>query len=849
MDAFDALASAPPAVQRAEVEAWAGRDPEVAEALAKMLSVDASGSPLDTPAGDIAGAVAATGSLDAVDLGAGGIGDDVTAISGVEGQAPGPAPALPDRYVDLGLLGRGGMGEVRRVRDHTLNRTVALKTIHPGLADVEARFMDEAQLVAQLQHPGIVPIHDIGRLADGRAYFTMREIKGETWTHALNTPAVDREALRQQIFVLRQVAQAVAYAHEQGVVHRDLKPGNIMLGAFGEVVVLDWGLARPLAHSGLRLAARESGAVPATAVGVIMGTPRYMAPEQAMGLTGLIGPATDVYALGAMLYTILAGEPPYARDARAALLMVGPPRPLPRHRLPEDLVTLCERAMQHEPGDRPAHAGIVADALSHWLSGAADRARALTVLADAAARVPALQAQRAAVAAQRRAAAEALAGVPPHGSVADKRAAWALEDAAVAAEQALRLAEADRLQRLHAALSLSPDLPEAQAELAAYHRAEAEAAEARHDEGAAAVHRAALARYDDGRHSGWLRGDALLTVASDPPGAQIQVVRWEAVDRRLVQGQSEAWGPSPARGLLPAGRYQVRVTGPDGRAASRPVALARADDQHVTVPLVTAAAEHCVVLGGPCVVGGDPDAPDAFPRTVVEVPGFVMQRDPVTNRQYIEFLDDLVSAGRTDEALLRAPKGEAGSAAGAVYRFDGQRFTVGPDTEGVAWDLDAPVVQITWHDAGAWCAWFAARTGKPWRLPHEIEWEKAARGVDGRLFPWGDVLDPNWAAMLLSQAGAPHRRPVQAFPTDESPYGVRGLGGNVRDWCLNPWFAGAPPARLQVQAPAGDDPALRATRGGSFFSQAHFCRAATRFAGPPDQRFGSVGFRACYSLP
>jgi serine/threonine protein kinase len=165
-----------------------------------------------------------------------------------------------DRYEDLGLLGTGGMGEVRRVRDRDLGRTMACKVIHAEMMEqpaLLARFIEEAQASAQLQHPGIVPVHEIGRMADGRFYFTMAEVKGRTFTDVIAEvhgasrgdrwePGAAGWTFRRLVDALARACEAVAYAHARGVVHRDLKPENIMLGAHGEVLVVDWGLAKVL---------------------------------------------------------------------------------------------------------------------------------------------------------------------------------------------------------------------------------------------------------------------------------------------------------------------------------------------------------------------------------------------------------------------------------------------------------------------------------------------------------------------------------------------------------------------------------------------------------------------------
>ena len=208
-------------------------------------------------------------------------------------------PTFTDsRYQLLGRLGRGGMGSVFRVRDSALDREVALKVL--SLPGDDARLLDEARVLASLEHPGIVPVHDLGRLADGRVYYTMKRVEGLTFDAHL---AAAQPGLRARVALLLRLCDALAFAHDRGVLHLDLKPANVMLGAFGEVLLMDWGLA---ARGGA--AARPAG------------TAGYMAPEQARGEA--LDARTDVHALGVLIAGVLPDAPAPLRaviaKARAA---------------------------------------------------------------------------------------------------------------------------------------------------------------------------------------------------------------------------------------------------------------------------------------------------------------------------------------------------------------------------------------------------------------------------------------------------------------------------------------------------------------------------------------------------
>jgi serine/threonine protein kinase len=195
------------------------------------------------------------------------------------------------KYRLAGLAGTGGMGTVYVVEDTELKRRVALKVLDVPDAGIEARLRREAQVLARLEHPGIVPVHDAGALPDGRAFYTMKWVQGDRLDRRLSHPVPLAERLR----LFLRVAEAVAFAHARGVLHRDLKPENVMVGAFGEVLVLDWGLAKVLADTGDLVPARRTGE------SAVLGTPGFMSPEQRGGESATVDARTDVYSLGAML--------------------------------------------------------------------------------------------------------------------------------------------------------------------------------------------------------------------------------------------------------------------------------------------------------------------------------------------------------------------------------------------------------------------------------------------------------------------------------------------------------------------------------------------------------------------
>jgi PAS domain S-box-containing protein len=296
------------------------------------------------------------------------------------------APA--ERYCRLRLHAVGGIGRVWLAHDDQLGRDVALKELRPERAEqatLRARFLQEAQITGQLEHPGIIPVYDLAhRGQDRQPFYTMRFVKGRTLSEAARTYHERRSAGRADTLELPgllnafvTVCNTVAYAHARGVLHRDLKGQNVLLGDFGEVVVLDWGLAkvvgRPEAEAGapsvvLDAAGADSGY---TVQGQALGTPAYMAPEQAAGRLDQIERRTDVYGLGAILYEILTGVPPFSGPSTEEVLRkVREHQPTPpRERWPEvppALEALCLRALAKRPEDRPAAAAELAQEVQGW---------------------------------------------------------------------------------------------------------------------------------------------------------------------------------------------------------------------------------------------------------------------------------------------------------------------------------------------------------------------------------------------------------------------------------------------------------------------------------------------------
>jgi PAS domain S-box-containing protein len=299
-----------------------------------------------------------------------------------------PAPSYT-RYSLTRLHATGGIGRIWLARDADLGRDVALKELRPERADdatLWSRFLKEARITGQLEHPGVVPVYELARRPENQQpFYTMQFIKGRTLTEAAQSYHQKRAAGQADslefvtlLNAFVAVCNTVAYAHARGVIHRDLKGQNVVLGDFGEVVVLDWGLAklvdRPdpdVATPPVTLDSDHPSAPDLTAQGQTIGTPAYMAPEQAAGRVDLIDRRTDVYGLGAMLYEILTGQPPFVgSDTLEVLRRVRDEEPPPPRTqwadVPPALERVCLRALSKNPADRLASAGAVAQEVQHW---------------------------------------------------------------------------------------------------------------------------------------------------------------------------------------------------------------------------------------------------------------------------------------------------------------------------------------------------------------------------------------------------------------------------------------------------------------------------------------------------
>ena len=770
--------------------------------------------------------------------------------------------AVPRRlgpYHVLGLIGRGGMGEVYEAIDPRLGRRLAIKVMAATGTDESwsRRFLAEARITSQLEHPSIVPIYDVGREAD-LLWLAMRRVDGHALSQVLEDAARSADwPLERLLGAFVQVCGAVAYAHEQGVLHRDIKPDNIMLGRFGEVQVLDWGVAglvgavRRRTHD---VRVSEGGRARITRDGDLVGTPGYMPPEQAFSELGPPDVRSDVWGLGAVLYEIVlrrrAWPQSEVNEYLAALWTEQDPSDsslTASQRMFDPVLDVALRALSYDPGSRFESAAALGEAVRAFLDGRERRSRASHFLraAQGAWEEWAQVAEAKRLLEQRE--SELVRRIDRWAPLESKsellRVRERLRDLGPEREELFgrAVAEAER------ALSQDPSSAIARGFLSRAYWRRFEEAEQAGDRSSQRYYESRVRTYDDGSLTSLLTGTGAVTLHTDPPGAEVLVEK--VVRRGLVWTREKRFrlGKTPIdKAPLEMGSYLMTARAP-GKAPTRyPVRVDRGchwSSGHVPVPLYSPqeiGGGFVYVPPGPYLRGGDAGAVGAASRAEVHVPGFFVAQLPVTVDQWCFWVNDLLDRGWADAAWAAVPHREAsvGKHAARYWpRLGGNRRYQPPilDRDGDAWEADWPIVAVSLEQVQEFVQWRSDLDSVQYQLPTEDQWEKAARGVDGRVFPWGDEFDPTLCTMNDSVRGRARVQRVDSRPEDVSIYGVRDVAGGVRQWCSDSSFEG--------------DRGRRPVRGGSWAHDARYCRLASRTGASPQQAHGGTGVRLVRALP
>lgn len=786
-----------------------------------------------------------------------------------------PAPAVelsPQRYAMEGEIGSGGMGRVLNVYDQDLRRHVAMKVLRDPAHDARTvrRFFEEAQATGQLEHPNIAPVYDLGIDKAHGIYFTMKLVRGRNLREIVRDLSIGRHETRRHftrtrlLQILQQVAMGIHYAHVRGVIHRDLKPDNVMVGDFGEVLVMDWGLAK-IVHRDQDLGferdpadavystRRDSGEH--TITGTISGTPNYMSPEQARGWTDEIDPRTDVFGLGALLYEILTYHPPYegksAREviARAGACQISAPHlRAPRNSIPVSLEEICVKALSASKEDRFQDAMVFHEAIQVFLDGTLEAERrkeeASGLARQGREKVTEYRKLAAVEEKLRLAAQEEAAALRPHDSPERKSQAWRIEEEAAQVRRQRMQAFSDATSMLHSAINVDASCLPAKDVLADLYWQRFEEAESAGNSDDVTIYRDLVERFHNGRFAKLLEGKGVLSLETDPPGASVHVHSLVERDRRLVEDAGRACGTTPLQLELPMGHHVLILRREGYRDTRFPVLVVRAAREIAKITLYTdeeIGDGFIHVPAGEFSMGGDPAASGSVALCRRYVPDFFVAQYPVTFRDYCVFLDDLhlradpglaECVPRTEREGECARIGLSGGFEPATDVIDIDPTTRARHPAGFEWSL--PVFAINWFAAKRYVKWLGERSGRRARLLTDAEWEKSARGVARTIFPWGSRFD--WAFIKggLSRPERAQPEPVGAFEADCSIYGVRDLAGTNIEWCEDWYLEGK----------------YRLTRGGGWASinDAAF-RSAFRLGTNPSHRSSLIGFRVAVDPP
>ncbi len=761
------------------------------------------------------------------------------------------------RYTHIKTIGLGGVGAVLAAYEPELNREVAIKILRPAFrnkVDSLKRFVREARATAHIEHPNIVPVHQLGVFEDNGVFFSMKKVGGRDLRSVIrkldegNKEFLQKYTRRQLLQIFVAVGNGVAYAHSKGIIHRDLKPANIMLGDYGEVMVMDWGLVKYKAEKDsseqewevefdLDLATVGHDDAMSTIQGSVSGTPAYMSPEQAGGHTENIDEQSDLYSLGAILYSILTWktapfESPMTTNQVLNSVVNGdfkrPRKRTPKRKIPCELEAICLKAMALDKKDRYESVELFVRDIKDYLEGYSvvaykgSLARRLFKMVRRHPLIPsaaivsictflgvlgiiyfenesrisnlknfarysivqgdgyylkALKAYQKLQNEYKKPAGEACYKIINKFYTDFNRYKLEFNSNYNVAAQFLFQAEdmggksstinKDLLKVLKQQLNFG-------------------LLTGNYDETRGLVKQLRLRRH---RVFGEIissdkkiyeqikmiiRNEGIIKVTSTPEGTKVY---YEAAAGAQERGEKKKilMGETPFEKKLATGSYLLFITGKNGENIKCPIQVLCGQTNPVQISIPGKVPDGmCYIPGGKFYLGTRKSL-NQMQRSFL--PAYFISRYEVTLKQYLEFWKSLKSP------LNRK-------------RYQGRYLFSNGDFKYVnIWDknarlskgfkLNMPIVGISGKAAEAYCSWLGEKLGISLRLPTNLEWEKAARGVDGRSFVWGNMYNAEATLCWDNKAGIkkyPIASPVGTFAGDESIYGVRDLVGNVREF-------------------------------------------------------------------
>ncbi len=687
------------------------------------------------------------------------------------------------RYESQRVLYANPQIEVVHCRDMAIDRDVHLVLLTSTVKPFIRRFHRRLLACAKLSHPNIVPVHDVGHDECGRLFFVCDPTTGADLGRYVDRTDVSGFA---KLSILRQVALTLDYAHRRGVVHGSLgggspaAGGSIRIGEFGEVTIGGW---------------YESAVV-----------------------GGAVRRADDVKSLAKLLDQIGKAEDQRPPLADASI----------RGLVDADRETIERLSLRCHGGSR-VKAEHVADIVQQVLDGATDRERrergaksALSTARDrtndrnrwASRHDEALDAAR-------------LTATAPWRKIAEKRPYWKLLGQVDRTRRESERCRNEAILALEAAHRWNPDDATTVDALVDRYRELFESGEATGDDSEVAFAEGRLRAFDRPDVNAWLAGAGTLTLRFGREPDRVTVRRLSDHDRRLVpRGRKRKLvGPSWTWPEIPMGSYEATIEREGSDPVRVPLYIARGARCETTIRLELGrdlATGFRRIYTGETIVGGDRSTHDSLPSGTVTVPEFAMSEYPVTCGEYAEYLTTLIGSRSLETRIPRWDQEP-------LDWFDVGRNVVTVPVQHQA----KPVVGITWHSATAYAKWRSTTDGRRYRLPSDLQWEAAARGVDGRWYPWGNAFDASFCKCAASRPGEPKIERVGRFRADLSPYGVRDLAGGVMDWCRS-WFSESSQQRL--------------IRGGAWQRAPIASRCAYRAGAPPGHSYPFVGMRLVHDV-
>lgn len=783
-----------------------------------------------------------------------------------------------DFYGATSSIGEGGVGLVLKGHDPNLGRDVAVKILRPQMRGKKSsleRFIREARATAQIEHPNIVPVHEMGVHKDWGVYFTMKKISGEDLKEILykiaeNDPEyIKKYTLSKLLDIFRDVCNGIAFSHSKGLIHRDLKPENIFVGDYGEVLVLDWGLVREIKptmekedddekgseaedpfDSSVNIDLDDTKNPELTLDGFVSGTPYYMSPEQARAENKSIDHRSDIYTLGVILYQILTLRLPFdGKDIRSTINAVAigdfiPPRKKsPSRKIPSELEAICLKAMSYDPKDRyqnvkefiadiyhyqddyPISAMQYSSVYRFWklckrhpvvstsISAVlvfgflgfgvriVDKYIKYNLLMNRAEQYLAKSFSEYRRARKLNLKIEELRNKRIVKTKSDKEIELEKELAEIESKaennsevaKALLMAIPERFQstprinsayvrlvtgKINNALDLK-DYPKTSAlldRLELYQKEDPNFMDKEKQQSANELRKI-------------IRGDGSLQIASDQENVDIKLYRLREDENGIItKGQKIKAGKTPIKfAKIPKGNYLLICQKEGFNDVRYPVRIDHAENENANIYMPKTIPDGMVYIpGGKFYIGGQYSRNSRLRE--IELPSFFIKDKEVTFGEYLEFFKTLKDNKWREKymPLLRLAREQR------CFKnvFDEKNNIVLSFVK-----KQHPVVGITQEAAAAYCRWLSSKNGIECRLPTAEEWEKTARGVDGRNFVWGNKINLSYAFISENkEAKEKHGywAPPGQFPRDVSIYGVHDMAGNVREWTCSKFMGNSP---------------------------------------------------------